>query len=309
MSSDDPREDGYHGLPAGHLDNGELRLEYLTESGPRIVRLLLHGSADNLLAEVPHLSWSTPHGLYFPRGGHRLWVAPEMVGRTAIPDDDGLQVEPLPDGVRLLQPTERPTGIRKSLEIHLPPGEPRAVLHHELANDGPASVEVAPWAITMLRPGGVAVLPQPTEPADPDGLLPNRSLVLWPYTHWRDPRIHPTDPFLFIDSRPLGSPCKVGTLNRSGWSGYLSGDVLFVKRYAAQPDQPHTDMGCNTEVYVCHAYLELESLAPLCRLNPGDSVMHTETWEVLRNPESPDTPEPYRRALEELRQVRRASSR
>jgi hypothetical protein len=35
------------------------------------------------------------------------------------------------------------------------------------------------------------------------------------------------------------------------------------------------------EVYVKDECLELETLGPLTKLNPNDSVTHEETWEVF----------------------------
>ena len=43
----------FHGLPTRSLENNHLRVDYLLEAGPRLVRLILAGSSANLLAEVP----------------------------------------------------------------------------------------------------------------------------------------------------------------------------------------------------------------------------------------------------------------
>jgi hypothetical protein len=56
------------------------------------------------------------------------------------------------------------------------------ITDHSLTNQGLWPIETAPWAITQLKPGGVAILPQQVGPADPDGVQPNRTLALWPYT-------------------------------------------------------------------------------------------------------------------------------
>src|SRR6185436_7407546 len=95
----------YYGLPTHILCNQHLRLEFLAQAGPRIVRFSPADSKENLFAEVPDFKVDTPHGAYSFHGGHRLWHSPESLARTYIADDTGLQVEPLPDGVRLTQPT------------------------------------------------------------------------------------------------------------------------------------------------------------------------------------------------------------
>ena len=83
----------FYGLPTRILSNQHLRLEFLAEAGPRIVRLSLAGSGENLMAEVPDIHWTTPYGEYYLRGGHRLWHAPEAVPRSSVPDNDSLTVE------------------------------------------------------------------------------------------------------------------------------------------------------------------------------------------------------------------------
>ena len=140
---------------------------------------------------------------------------------------------------------------------------------HELWNGGAWPVELAPWAITQLPLGGVAILPQPTEPIDSDGVMPNRHLVLWPYTRWHDPRLRLGDEHVLIEARPESSVFKIGYMNHHGWVGYLRAGVLFVKRFEPQPRAWHADLGCNAEVYCSDRFIELETLGPLCRLEPA----------------------------------------
>jgi hypothetical protein len=279
----------FHGLPTGRLESQYLSLEYLTEAGPRIVRLHLAGSSENLLADVPDVTLATPLGDYALLGGHRLWHAPEANPRSYIPDDRGVVAEEMPAGATLRGPTEVMTGIQKTIEIRLPPDRPEVRLLHRLTNAGLWPVELAPWGITMLPLGGVAIMPQTVGPLDPSGLLPNRQLVLWPYTSWADPRLHLADDVLLIRAEPALPPCKVGYLNRSGWIGYRRAGVLFVKRFAPRVDLPHPDFGCNAEFYCGDRFIEMESIGPLSRLEPGQSVEHEETWEFHVGLDQPQT--------------------
>ncbi len=280
---------GFYGMPTRSIGNAHLRLEFLTRVGPRIVRLFLAGSDENQLAEAPDLRWETPFGDYHTWGGHRLWHAPEAFPRTYIPDDGGLTVKETPTGVRLCQPTEVPTGIRKCVEIHLHADRPALTLAHRLQNDGLWPVELAPWAITQLPLGGVAVLPLPCGPPDAGNLLPNRCLALWPYTVWPDPRLDLHTDYLLVQAQAHPSPCKVGYLNHHGWAGYVRGGIFFCKRFEPHPDRPHPDLGCNVEVYCNDGFIELETLAPLQRLEPGQTTTHVETWEFYPAPDMPPT--------------------
>lgn len=270
----------FYGLKTGSLENGLLRVEFLAEAGPRIVRLQQSGSDENLLAELPDMRKETPFGDYFFRGGHRLWRAPENFPLSYLPDDAGLVAEPLPDGVRLRQPTEAPTGIQKSIAVRLDPARPVLTLHHVLQNNGAEPVEAAPWAITQLPLGGSVVLPLPADSMDKEGLLPNRNLVLWPYTEWDDPRLKRADDYMLVQAEPGRVPFKVGYLNHAGWMGYVRNGILFLKRFEALVHEPHADLFCNSEVYSCDKFTELETLGPLGWLGPGQAVQHTEIWEL-----------------------------
>lgn len=287
----------FYGLPTRILHSDHLRLEFLAEAGPRIVRLSLADSDENLLAEVPDFKVSTPHGDYSFRGGHRLWHAPESMPRTYVLDDDGLEMEALPDGARLTQPVESLTGIRKQIEIHLHTDQASVTLKHHLTNEGPASIELAPWAITQLRMGGVGILPQPMQALDASGLLPNRSFALWPYSRWSDSRLQLHDDFILIHAEPKLPPFKIGYLNTDGWLAYWRDEVLFCKRFALHAEENFPDFGSNAETYCGDRFFELETLGPLCMLQPGERVTHNETWTIYRRLEMPELSEAMRDAL------------
>jgi hypothetical protein len=270
----------FYGLSTRTIENQHLRLEFLADAGPRIVRLSLAGSRENIFAELPHKKIETACGDYFLRGGHRLWHSPEAMPRTYLPDNAGVTIEPIDGGVRLQQPTEALTGITKSIEIHLDQKHPVATITHRLQNDGAEMVEFAPWAITMLPLGGVAFLPQTMGAIDAHSLLPNRNLVLWAYTRVNDARLELNDDTIRIHARADLPPCKIGYFNRRGWIAYWRNNTLFVKRFTPKIDQAHPDYNCNAEMYCNDEFIELETLAPLTRIAPGQSAAHVETWEL-----------------------------
>jgi len=279
----------FYGMATRTLGNQFLRLDYLADAGPRIVRLFLAGSNENWMAELPDNIVQTPYGEYHFYGGHRLWHSPEAMPRTYFPDNRGVVIEELADGIRLVQPTESHTGIRKSIEIHLHGDRAALTLRHRLENEGTQTVEFAPWAITQMIQGGVAILPQQIGPLDQTALLPNRHLVLWPYTRVHDPRLELHDDIVLVHGQPQLPPCKIGYLNRRGWLGYWRNGALFVKRFKPQPDQAHPDFGCNAEVYCNDQFIELETIGPLARLEPGDSTTAEETWELYADLGAPQT--------------------
>lgn len=280
----------FHGLPTVLLDNGHLTVEILQNAGPRIVRLIPAGSNANLFAETPQIQLPSPHGPYSLYGGHRLWHAPEYPARTYTPDDSGVIAHVTPHGARLHRPADPHSHIAKSIDIALSDAGPTVNVRHSLRNEGHWPVKLAAWAITQLPVGGVAILPQRETPADKDGVLPNRHFVLWPYTRWADPRLEAHDDFILVHGRAdMAQRFKIGYMNHHHWAAHLAHGYLFIKQTQPQPQQPHADMGCNTELYTDAAFLELETISPLVTLDPGAELVHTETWEVHPAPDLPPT--------------------
>lgn len=268
----------FYNQPTARLENDHLILDYLTTAGPRIVRLIPKALGENLLAETPEYELPSPYGPFRLWGGHRLWHAPETAARTYVPDSDGLRVTALRGGARLAF-DEPYTNIRKELEVTLHPDKPHVRLDHRLTNRGLWAVELAVWAITQCRLGGTATLPT-SGPIDVEGLLPDRMVALWPYSRWDDPRFQPGEEAIEIIAQPIARPFKLGYMNRAGWLAYSYGGVTFTKRWTPQPERPHVDFGCNAEVYANDRHIELETLGPLMRLRPGETVTHVEEWEV-----------------------------
>ena len=167
-------------LPFASIENEFLRLDYLTTTGPRIVGLYANGVEGNLLAETPDAHWPTPHGEFYLRGGHRLWIAPENL--FYVCPEDNLSVVEEKDKVILRSPVDA-AGLEKEISFRL--DENCVHLTHRITWHGEEPIEFAPWGITQLRTGGMAVLPL----ASSEGLMPDRNLVFWPYSQIRDEAI------------------------------------------------------------------------------------------------------------------------
>ncbi|MGB3701351.1 MAG: hypothetical protein WA997_08775 [Anaerolineales bacterium] len=269
----------FQGLPTQVIDNGLIKLEFLTEAGPRIVRLSAFGK-ENLFADVS-TSVLTEYGNFFFRGGHRLWQAPETMPDSYFPDNDGLSVKELPDGVCLIGSNAKTIGITKIMEIHLPADKPVVIVKHLLKNDSITIKELAPWALTMFRLGGTVILPQPNSAEKQKDLLNNRILALWPYTHISDPRLVLRDDFILIHATLSPSPFKIGYFNPHRWMAYWINGILFCKTFEISSGTIFPDGGCNSESYCNDQFVELESLGPLVKLEPGEEVCLTEKWELF----------------------------
>jgi hypothetical protein len=261
------------------LESEHLSVEVLAAAGPRIVRVKLAGASENVLGEAADVSWDTPWGRFRVRGGHRLWCAPESPTLTSVPDEGGLRVSESARGLRL-ERLEPESNLSKAMEIELAADRAALTVRHSIRNEGGAVVERAPWAITILPFGGVAVLPQQRGPIGESEALPNRALVLWPYSSVSDSRLELGDELVLVHAVSAPARFKIGYLNRTGWTAYLRGGVLLCKHFDPQPEREHVDLGSNAEVYCDHHLFEFETVAPLSRLEPSAEVEYEERWEL-----------------------------
>lgn len=259
------------GLSFETLENDHLRLDYLTDLGPRIIGLYLQGVDENLLAITPEAHWPTPHGEYYLHGGHRLWTAPEDL-YTMCPEH-GVVITRKEKRIQITGPVEL-SGLQKEMTITL--DDNRVHIRHRVTWHGEHPVTLAPWALTQARLGGMAILPL----SRMEGRLPDRNVVLWPYSSFDDQRLELHDDLILVHGRWTGGPFKVGTLTPKGWMAYALENVLFVKHFSANIDGPFPDRSCNLETYVGETFIELETLGTLTELSPGGSMTHEETWEL-----------------------------
>jgi hypothetical protein len=273
----------FSGQNCFQLKNETLKLLVTQSVGPRILSLSFAGG-ENLFAELPDATLDCPgSGTFHAYGGHRLWHAPEEPGRTYLPDNSPVEVTSVENGCLLTQDVEAKTGLQKSMEIRLVGNAPQVVITHCLSNHGLWPVTCAPWAITQLKPGGVAILPQGSEDT---GVLPNRSIVLWPYTNMADPNAQWGRRYIILNAN-MATPFKVGFPNPRGWLAYWLNGTLFVKRAKYEAQSAYFDFGSSSECYCNGRFIELETLAPISTIDPGASVTHVETWELYGGVDHP----------------------
>ena len=268
------------GHPCLALDLGGPRVVITTDVGPRILSVTLpDGTGDGLLASLPDLHIDRPGWPRFQlHGGHRLWAGPELPETTYLPDNGPIAVERTSDGVACSY-LERVTGLRRTVRVT--PTADSVVVDHVLTNEGASSMEVAPWAITMCTPGGEAWVPRYMGPADRDGVLPNGSLVTWPYTRLADERLVMDDPVIRLRAiAGATSPCKIGMPGRAGWIGYRRGGSVLVKRATYIEGATYPDLGASLQCYSGGDFIEIETLGPLVTLASGASIDHQETWSL-----------------------------
>lgn len=266
------------------LFNAELEMIITTDVGPRIISIRRPADGANLFWVDPATQIApAPPDAWHPYGGHRFWHGPEIKPRTYIPDNAPVPYEWDGEVLSLIPATEAATGMQKRVEIRLAPHAPQVEIRHRLINNGLWEITAAPWALSMMAPGGVALIPQEPFVPFPEALLPARPMVLWPYTRMGDARFTWTDDYIAIrQDAAATAPIKVGVRNSPGWAAYVLGSTAFLKTAALQPDAVYPDFGSNWECYTDAAFLELETLGPLAPIAPGGGqVIHTEHWHLL----------------------------
>ena len=258
--------------------------------GPRIIRYAFPGDK-NVFVEMPEQMGGSGEGDWKIRGGHRFWTAPEGPHSYA-PDNEPVTYKKISDSaVEITQPVEKTHGFQKTMRVELL-AEEVVKLTHVLTNTSGKALPLSPWTLSVMAPGGVALIPQPTldlHPSEfPDGrsvrdeeFLPNREMVLWPFTDLTDGRYAFSENFLRVTYLPEMPATKLGLKLPTGWVAYQNGDNVFAKHFAYDPAQPYPDRGVNFEVFTNIAILELESLAPAVALAAGGTATHVERW-VLR---------------------------
>jgi hypothetical protein len=264
------------------LANDDVELLVTTDVGPRILVYKTQLGENVLKTFDEQLGFSGEHEWRI-RGGHRLWLAPEdevlsyhIDNGPAVWRYDNFSGEVVVESVQ-----ERPHRVRKTLGILSAAQGSRVSLRHTVVNESDQPVTLAIWALTVMRPEGLEVIPQPPLGEHPRDLLPNRSLVLWPYTDMADPRLTLGTRFWLLRQAADYLPIKIGLAHRERWIAYVLSDTLFLKTFDQDPSWAYPDGGCNFETFTNSEMLEIESLGPLVTLRPGETTNHNETWHLF----------------------------
>jgi len=258
--------------------------------GPRVIRYA-HHDARNAFVEMPEQLGGSGEDEWMIRGGHRFWTAPEA-GHSYELDNVPVTWKKLGDNAaEIIQPPSTKFGLQKTLRLEMLEGELVRVTH-VLKNTGDKPIDVTPWALSVMAAGGTALIPQPRldfHPTEfpegrvtcPKDFLPNREMILWPFTNLTDGRYVFSEHYLRVSHHPEKPATKIGLKLDTGWVAYQNGDYVFAKHFVYDPALPYPDRGANFELFTNIKILELESLAPALPLEAGATREHVEHW-VLR---------------------------
>jgi hypothetical protein len=277
------------------LSNDSVELIVTLEVGPRIISFRpLDGK--NVLKVVAEQSGKSNEPDWKIRGGHRLWTAPEdydriIDGRSLTYVLDNSPVEHRIEGElrgRVSHMMTHPEKIFREMIVTLETSGPRVTVEHHVTNCGDAQLEFAPWALSVMAENGYAIIPRPPLGSHPDDFLPNQLIVVWPFTDLSDPRLQLGQRVTRL-KQGAGKPLKIGLRHAEKWVGYVLGDQLFLKTIPLIEGATYPDQGANFETFTNHEILELESLGPIKKVLPGETVSHLESWAVFSGVSLPDT--------------------
>lgn len=265
------------------VSNGEVELIVTADVGPRIIRFAFVGG-QNLFKEYPEQLGKKGEEKFQLRGGDRVWKAPEDPIATWAPDNVPVEIKTTASGLIAREPVEPLTKLQKEIEVSMAASGPNVTVTHRITNRSLFPLEFAPWALTMMAQGGMAVTGFPPRGKHPINLEATNPLVMWAYTNLSDPRWKFTSKFLMLRQDPNNSDAqKLGMFNPDTWAAYLLNGEAFVKRIKADPAKTYTDFGCSFETFTNNEFLEIETLGPVTKVQPEQTVEHAEHWGLFRN--------------------------
>ena len=273
----------YAGWPNCYrMTNGEVELIATSDVGPRIMRFGFVGG-QNFLMQFPEQLGKSGESKWMPRGGHRLWIAPEIKPETYALDNAPVRATINGNTLTLEQPIEPETSLQKEISVRFT-ADSRVTVTHRITNKGLKPMQFGPWVLSMMAPGGLAITAFPTRAGHDQVLLPTNPLVMWAYTDFTDTRWKFRKRYLLLQQDPSNIyPQKVGLFNENTVCAYLLGTELLIKCTTARLNTSYPDFGTSAQLFVNGEFLELETLGPLVDLLPGSSVTHMERWSLHKD--------------------------
>ena len=270
------------------LTNGKVELIVTTEVGPRIIRYAFVGGP-NIMCEKEGQMGDKNSSEWRIYGGHRLWHSPESMPRTYELDNTSVRYELTENGVNTYQDVEKWAQIEKQMEITMDEKTSEVTVVHRIINRGAWEIEASAWAMSVLSTGGKEIIPQDRTDT---GLLSNRVMAIWPYTHLDDPRVCFGHKYITLRQDPaVAQPFKIGTSNTLGWTAYFNHNNCLVKYFDVDKELPYPDHNTCFQTYTCDFMLEMETLSPLYLIGTDEAIEHREVWNLFDNIQMPSDDE------------------
>lgn len=267
------------------LSNDNLEIIVTADVGPRII-YFGRKDGDNVFFQNAEDMGKIGGDEFRLYGGHRLWHAPEMQPRTYQADNMEVDHFELDNIHYFVPPIEEKTGIQKQISISFK--SETVVVDHTFTNKGMWPIEVASWPITVLKPGGVGIMPLPPHISHDIQLQPTHAITLWGYTSLNDSRLHFGDKYIWIEQKAdVEGPLKIGLqvnfeyLWSVGWLAYVNQETMFVKSFHPPLEmREYPDLGTQLEIFTNNKMIELETLGSIRKMATDETVTHREYWSL-----------------------------
>lgn len=271
------------------INNGVIECFVTLDVGPRIIRFSFVGEKNILNSNREELGvlGGEEFENYFGKGkqwhsfgGHRIWTSPESFPATYYPDTNPVSYKPTENGAVFIPQAETENGVHKTLEIKMDSNDAnmQVIMNVKNITDKPKTFSV--WAITVCDKDGTLFVPMNDNNT---GLLPNRTVAIWPYTDMSSDRIKFGKKYAIVKQERDGAPMKLGFDLNKGKAYYKLGDKLFCKSFNTfHPTATYPDGNCSFETYTSENFLEVESLGELKEVGANQTACHTEHWALYR---------------------------
>jgi hypothetical protein len=269
----------YEGWEAICLDNGVARAVFV----PGIARLMAFErvGGTNLIWQDTALLGKPADlasGDWRNFGGAKLWVAPQSA--WGWPPDPVMDQGPCTadiardDHVSVQAMASTAVGVRLDRRLQLAPDCAALNLEYAMQNTTSSNVSWSIWNVIQVKGGGRVLLPVP----EGTQVREDERWKVW--DHWT--RVDD----LFV-LHHTGQEGKILSIGPEGWMAYEKDGEVLVVTFEADPDATYPEgHGC-AEVYSGGSYVELEHVAPLVELAPGETTRTTERW-ILFSTEGKD---------------------
>ena len=268
------------------LANEHAELIITLDVGPRVISYRTVEGENAFKVFDAHFG-GTGEAEWKSRGGHRFWLAPEDPVLSYLPDNSPVPHRVVSEHeIEVANPPIDQLPIRKVMRVALDSSSSRVTVTHRAENHGEQRFAAATWGLSVMRPGGIEIIPLPPLGEHPRDLLPNRTMILWPFTDMTDRRWRWGRRFITLRQGNAG-PTKAGLAHAERWIAYYCDGLLFLKTIEFDERVAYPDRGCNFETFTNEEMLEVEALGPLVELAPGESTGHTEQWQLFDSVAAP----------------------
>jgi hypothetical protein len=210
--------------------------------------------------------------------GSTLWLSPEGKWKgQGLLDNGNYKVNNFNDNyLHLTSINDTILGFEFEKMFRSNPSDSSIIIQYTIRNISKSSQQVAPWEVTRVPTGGMAIIAKrsPENIPTPNQMYPLMKIIEINNTIW-----YPYD-------TSKVSAEKLFMEGGEGWIAYVKDRILFLKKIpviAAERSAPNEK---NIELYVNKdkTYIELENQGEYQNLLPGESLFYEVKWYARNLP-------------------------